>query len=446
MTMPPDSPAPDPLAPATPSLPAPPAPATLVTTADEADKAERLRVMKVRATALLVGFAVLFLVTRLLEADYPWLGIIRATAEAAMVGGLADWFAVTALFRHPMGIPIPHTAIVPTRKDRIGRSLGNFVQHNFLRGDVIARRMHGLRVSERIARWLAQPENARRLAKQLAGGLARATEALPDDEMKGVVHRGLVSRGHALRVAPILGDVLQLVVADQKHQVLLDRALELVDRFVAANREIIRERIAQETPWWVPTAVDDKLYQKIVGGIERILDEARTQPGHPLRRQFDKVLHDFIRDLEQSPEVIARAEGMKDTLLEQPVVAELSASLWEAVRTAMLRFGEPGAEVPAPLERALASVGDAVLSNEELLSELDDAITGMTINAVEQYRGEVAAVIERTVAEWDAHDASRRIEVQVGRDLQFIRINGTLVGGLVGLLLYLLSTLMPGPR
>ena len=410
---------------------------------DDTERARRLAVMKRRATGLLVVFTGLFVVSRLLESRYPWLAVVRAVSEAAMVGGLADWFAVTALFRQPMGLPIPHTAIVPTRKDRIGRSLGNFVQKHFLTREVISRHLSGLQIARRIATWASQPENSRCIATQIAGGLARAAEVLPGDEVRDAIHSNLVARGRATQVAPILGEVLSFVAADGRHQVLLDRAVELIAGLVHQNRDAIRERVGTETPWWVPTVVDEKLYQKIVSGVERILGEVREQPDHPVRVQFDRVLEDFIEGLKHSPDMIERAERAKERLLEAPVVAELSGSLWDSTRRSLLRYADPNGPSPAPLERGIISAAEAVLANDALLAEIDAAVINTTVNAVERYRPEIAALIERTVAEWDATDATRRIEIAVGRDLQFIRINGTLVGGLVGLLLYLLSELVP---
>jgi uncharacterized membrane-anchored protein YjiN (DUF445 family) len=410
---------------------------------DDAERARRLAVMKRRATGLLVAFTGLFIASRLLESRYPWLGVVRAISEAAMVGGLADWFAVTALFRQPMGLPIPHTAIVPTRKDRIGRSLGNFVQKHFLTREVLTRHLSGLHIARRIATWASQPENARRIATQVAGGVARAVEVLPGDDVREAIHASLVSRGRTTQVAPILSEVLSFVAADGRHQVLLDRALELIAGLVHQNRDAIRERVGTETPWWVPTVVDEKLYQKIVNGVERVLSEVREQPEHPVRVQFDRVLEEFIEGLKHSPDMIERAERAKERLLEAPVVAELSGTLWDSTRRSLLRYADPDAPSPAPLERGVIAAAEAILANEALLAEIEAAIINTTVTSVERYRPEIASLIERTVAEWDAADATRRIEIAVGRDLQFIRINGTLVGGLVGLLLYLLAGLVP---
>src|ERR671914_1043560 len=325
---------------------------------DESERARRLVGMKRRATGLLVLFTLLFIGARLLEAQYPWLAVVRAVSEAAMVGGLADWFAVTAIFRRPLGLPIPHTAIVPTRKDRIGRSLGNFVQKHFLTREVLTRHLSGLQIARRVAMWTSQPENAKRVATQVASGLARAAEVLPGDEVRDAIHTSLVARGRATQVAPILGEVLSSVAADGRHQVLLDRALELVAGLVHQNRDAIRDRVGTETPWWVPTVVDEKLYQKIVSGVERVLTEVREQPDHPVRIQFDRVLEDFIEGLKHSPEMIDRAERAKERLLEAPVVAELSGTLWDSTRKSLMRYADPNGPAPSPLEGGIAAAAE----------------------------------------------------------------------------------------
>jgi uncharacterized membrane-anchored protein YjiN (DUF445 family) len=414
---------------------------------EDTEKARQYAIMRGRATGLLAGFALLFVgVTVIvhLRPDFApfWMRLVRATAEAAMVGGLADWFAVTALFRHPLGIPIPHTAIVAHRKDRIGRSLGNFVGNNFLARDVIARQLAGMRLGERAARWLSEPAHQARVARAIAGGVARAAESVPDDELKESVHLTLVAQLRKAHVAPLLGDLLTMATTDDRHQEMLDRLVSLVSRVVHDNKELIRVRIAEESPWWVPNVVDDKLYEKIVSGIERTLDDVSANDEHPLRAQFDHALRDFTDKLHNSPEMIARAEGMKERLLEHPAVSELSGALLGAARQSLMKYAGPDAPTPEPLERALGGIAERALSSEQLLQDIDDALERLVLGVVDQYRPEVAELIARTVEGWDATDASRKIEVQIGRDLQFIRINGTLVGGLVGLVLYLVTVLI----
>ena len=414
---------------------------------DDSEKVRQYAIMRRRATALLAVFAAIFSAAAVAGHMQPlfapfWLGLVRATAEAAMIGGVADWFAVTALFRHPLGIPIPHTAIVAHRKDRIGRSLGNFVGNNFLAREVIARQLAGMRLGERMARWLAEPEHQTRVARAIAGGVARAAESIPHEELQATVHETLIAQLRKAQIAPLLGDLLALATTDDRHQEMLDKLVTLVSRIVHDNKELIRVRIGEESPWWVPGAVDDKLYQKIVAGIERTLEQVSADEQHPLREQFDQALRGFVEKLHNSPETIARAEAMKEKLLVHPAVSELSDALLGAAQKSLAKYTGPDAPSPAPLEGALGALAERALANPALLQDVDEAVERLVLGVVDQYRPEVAELIAKTVEGWDATDASRKIEVQIGRDLQFIRINGTLVGGLVGLVLYVISVLV----
>jgi len=429
-------------APAAPQATASVAARPLESRPDDAVRQARLDAMKRRATGLLAAAAAVFGAASAFESRYPWLGYVRATAEASLVGGLADWFAVTALFRHPLGLPIPHTAIVATRKERIGRILGNFVQNHFLSREVITANLRAVQPAERAARWLSDPAHSRRIAQQVASGLAKTLEALPDDEVRELVRQVVNARLRATRVAPALGKTLALVLAGNRQQELMDVAVRLAAESILDNRELIRERVRAESPWWVPGVVDDKIYQRIIDAVERLLREMSADPAHPLRAAFDDAVRDFIDRLQHSPDVIAKAEAMKDEWLADPTVSDLSARLWEATRRAIVTYatGADGA-APGPLERGLSEFGTALLGNAGLLAEIDDLTIDLTATVVERYRQEIGDLIAQTVAGWDPEATSRRFELAVGRDLQFVRINGTLVGGLVGLAIYLVSHL-----
>jgi uncharacterized membrane-anchored protein YjiN (DUF445 family) len=409
---------------------------------DDATRQAQLDVMKRRATGLLALAAAVFGIAAAFEGQYPWLGYVRATAEASLVGGLADWFAVTALFRHPLGLPIPHTAIVATRKERIGRILGTFVQNHFLSRDVIAANLRAARPAERAARWLGAPEHSRRVARQVASGVAKTLEALPDDEVRQLVHQVLHARLRSLRVAPALGKALALVLADERHHGLLNEAVRLAAGAVRDNRDVIRDKVRAESPWWVPGVVDDQIYQRIMGTVESLLRDIGARPDHPLRSAFDRALRDFVDRLQHAPDVIAKAEAIKEEWLADPAIADLSARLWDTTRRAIVSYatGADGA-APGPLERGLSAFGAALLANEALLAEIDDLMTDLAATVVERYRQEIGDLIAQTVAGWDPQATSRRFELAVGRDLQFVRINGTLVGGLVGLGIYAASRL-----
>jgi uncharacterized membrane-anchored protein YjiN (DUF445 family) len=413
---------------------------------DEADRQRRLDRMKRRATGLLVLAVAIFAAARALESRYPWLAYVRAMAEAAMIGGLADWFAVTALFRHPLGIPIPHTAIIPARKDRVARTLGAFVQHNFLTRDVIENRLRGLRIGERLATWIAQPDNARTIAVQAAKALSAGAQVLRDEDVQALIDRSVEEGIRKARIAPVAGRLLAVVTEGNRHQELLDEALVLIARTVEQNHDLIRERVERESPWWVPTAVDKKIFIKIVSSIERALVEIRDDPNHPLRARFDAALHTFIENLQYSAETARRAEELKNELLDTVSVRRFSASLWVDAKAALIRYAERSDESThegGAMERALTAFGQAVLSDPALVRKVDDFITDVAAFLVEKYQQDIAGLITHTVQNWDADVTTRRIELAIGRDLQFIRINGTLVGALAGLVIYTISRLLP---
>jgi uncharacterized membrane-anchored protein YjiN (DUF445 family) len=396
--------------------------------------------MKRRATALLAVALLIFVVASIYEPLYPWLGYVRATAEASLVGGLADWFAVTALFRHPLGLPIPHTAIVATRKERIGQILGNFVQNHFLSHEVIAANLRRVHPAERAATWLADREHARQISRQFASGLVKTLDSLPPHELQDLITQVVRNRVMSFRVAPALGKTLALALGDNRQEELLNAAVRLAADAVRDNRELIRERVRQETPWWVPPVLDDKIYQKIIAAVERLLHDMVNDPAHPLRGAFDAAIHDFIDRLQHSPEVIARAEALKEEWLMGAASDDLSRKLWEGIRQAIASYGSATPDgAPSPLDSGLSEFGVALLSNPTLLVDIDDLLIDVTAGVVERYRHEIGDLIAQTVASWDPEATSRRFELAVGRDLQFVRINGTLVGGLVGLLIYTIT-------
>lgn len=410
---------------------------------DEAVKQAQLDRMKLRATGLLVLAAVVYVLARAFEGRHPWLGYVRATAEAGMVGGIADWFAVTALFRHPMGIPIPHTAIVPNRKDRIGQSLGRFVQNNFLSREVIVHKLRSVGAARKMAEWLSQPEHARSISRHASVAVTGVVQVLRDEDVQEMIDQSITSRVRKTQVAPLMGRVLGIVTAENRHQELLNSAIRLITRLLDENRDALRAKIGEETPWWFPTAVDDKIYERVVSGIEHTLHDVAVDPEHPLRARFNEAVEEFVEKLRTSPEMIARGEALKEEVLQHPTVRSYSASLWGEMKGALLRHNEdPESPFRQRLERAVTSFGASLRTDDELLDKVEGWIEGAVLYVVEQYRHEVADLISTTVQAWPAEDTSRKIELQIGKDLQFIRINGTLVGGLAGLVIYTVSRLL----
>ncbi len=411
-----------------------------LTAFDEKARASQLAAMKARAAGLLILAAVVFVLTLIFIGRYPWLAWVQAVAEASLVGGLADWFAVTALFKHPLGIPIPHTAIIPARKDRVGQVLGAFVQRNFLNRQVVEVRLIDARLGERLARWLSNPANSRLVAGHAAQALVTAAESLRDDDVQAMIDAALADRIRSTRVAPIVGKALSVITAGNRHQELLDEAIRLAARAVGENEDVIRKRIEVESPWWVPGAVDDRIFKKVVSGIERTLTEIRDQSDHPLRLRFDAALKRFIDDLHNSPDVMARAEQLKEELLGADAVRHFSSSIWRDTKQALVRRAERAEESDVDtIANGLASLGNAILEDPVLLERVDGWLRNGVLALVDRYQSEVGDLIAYTVRGWDPTATSRRIELAIGRDLQFIRINGTLVGGLVGLILYAIT-------
>lgn len=409
----------------------------------EAERARRLAAMKRTATGLLVVMTVIFVAARAFENGHPWLGPIRATAEAAMVGAIADWFAVTALFRHPLGLAIPHTAIIPHRKDEIGRGLGQFVQGNFLSGPVLADKLRSVGVAGRVGEWLAEPANAARLGAIAGDVLHAATEVLRDDDVAASVEQLIQARVRAVPAAPLAARLLDAAIDDGHHQQLLDSVLRGSRRLLEHNQVELRSRLERESPWWVPGAIDGRIFSKLYSASQRFLDEVVADPHHPVRIQADERVRDLAERLRDSPEMAARGEALKEEFLAHPSVQAWSSSLWSELKVALVdSAADPESHLRRQLEDGIVRLGHTVQTDEVLQAKIDGWVERTVLYLLDQYRDDIAELVSGTVARWDADDASRRIELQVGRDLQYIRINGTVVGGLAGLVIYTISQLI----
>ncbi|QXC62323.1 DUF445 domain-containing protein [Aquihabitans sp. G128] len=429
-----------------PSVPAPAVrPASDATpggSADDQQRAGALGKMKLLATGLLVLAAVVFVVARQFP-DNTLAGYVEAFAEAAMVGALADWFAVTALFRHPLGLPIPHTAIIAERKDDIGKGLGTFVQGNFLSGPVIAEKIRSVGVADRIGAYLADPTNARKLGENAGDAVQAAVEVLRDEDVAPVVEQMVTERVADVPAAALAAKVLDAAIADGQHQVLVESLIEATAKFLDRNTDTIRARVEKESPWWVPDAVDERIVARLTGGGRKFLDEVAADPDHDVRHQIDDRIRELAVKLRTSPEMEARGEELKAQLLAHPALRAWTSTLWTDLKATLITASaDPDSELRAKLEAGIVRLGQSLETDAELRAKIDGWVERTVLYVLDQYRDEVADLISGTVARWDADDASRRIELQVGRDLQFIRINGTVVGGLVGLLIHLATQLL----
>jgi len=399
--------------------------------------------MKQLATGLLIGVAILFIIALVLERRYPWVGFIRAFAEASMVGALADWFAVTALFRHPLGLPIPHTAIIPRRKDSIGVSIGRFIEDNFLSEEVLIGRLRAQHVSQRAAGALSQPDVSAQIARHATTAINNALQVINDADVQALVEHSLVARIQSIQPAPLLGRGLAAVLAGRRQPELVYELVKVTANLLEENKEAIRIKIREETPWWLPRTVDRHISERLFDTVESTLHAVSVDPNHPFHDRFNTLLYEFIERLQHDPATIARGEVLKDELLGNPIVREFSASLWLDIKAALLaQSANPDSALQASIERAVRQFGDLLLRDDVLADKINRWVERIVVYTSQEYRHQFGQLIAHTVSRWDAEATSQKIELQIGRDLQFIRINGTVVGGLAGLVIYGVSLLL----
>ena len=407
---------------------------------DDVARAADLRRMKIAATGLFVAVTVVFVISRALSDDMGALDYVAAFAEAAMVGALADWFAVTALFRHPLGLPIPHTAIIPRRKDQIGASLGQFVESNFLTRELLEERLERARVGARLGEWLADPAHAERASAAMADALRGIIDVLDDEAISGTVGTMVERRLRELSVSPLVGKAIDIGIDRGHHRRLLDSVLTGLTGFLEENRDTFRMRLQEESPWWVPEQIDDRIFAKIFKGVQNFLADVRADPEHPVRDSINTRLDTFAARLRDDTELIGKGEEVKEELLDHPAVRAWIASIWgELKKTLLTAADDRESELRRRMSDGLVQLGEKLRDDADLQHKVDRWVASAAGYLVDNYRGEVSKMISSTVERWDADTTSQRMELQVGRDLQFIRINGTVVGGLAGLLIFIVS-------
>jgi uncharacterized membrane-anchored protein YjiN (DUF445 family) len=408
-------------------------------TLDDASKRHGLRRMKTVATGFLALATVVYLLARWQESRGAgdWVGYVRAASEAGMVGAIADWFAVTALFRHPLGLPIPHTAIIPRKKDQLGASLGEFVGVNFLAPDVVVGKLRAARVPQRLGRWVAQPENAARITAEAAVALKAAVTVLRDEDVQRLLDATIVRRITDLPWGPPLGKLLGEVLADGKHRKLVDLVCDRAYDWAIVNHDTVVRVVSQQAPTWSPRFLDDMLADRLHREVLDFARAVRDDQAHPLRTAIDRFLAEFAQDLQHDPETIARAEAVKAQVLEHPEVQNLAASAWGTARRMVLEAADdPSSELRRQAQGLIAGWGERLATDDAVRGKVDGWLESTLRYVVANYADEITSVITDTVARWDAAETSRKIELQVGRDLQFIRINGAVVGALAGLVIY----------
>jgi uncharacterized membrane-anchored protein YjiN (DUF445 family) len=400
--------------------------------------------MKVIATGLLVVMAGVFFAARALEPRYPGLGYVKAFAEAAMVGGLADWFAVTALFRYPLGLPIPHTAIIPRNKDRIGEALANFLRENFLIPSVVARRMRHIDIAGAAGRYLKTPPGeGTRIRAGASRLIADIFESLDDERLGGIVKGAISSRIRRTEISPLLGHALASAINEDRHVPMLEAAIRWSARALDANEPLIREMVHKKANWILKLAgLDAKLADAIIDGLRKLTVEMSTDPAHPVRIKIEEALAQLANDLQTRPETRERVEAMKEQLLDNKSVSLWLDTLWQKGREAVIKAARnPDAVLAGKLGEILKSMGVTLETDPRIRAALNQFARRAAVGTAASYGSSIVRLVSDTVRGWDARTVTARLEAAVGRDLQYIRINGTLVGGLVGLILHLVDTL-----
>jgi uncharacterized membrane-anchored protein YjiN (DUF445 family) len=402
--------------------------------------------MRRAATGLLVAMAAVFALARSQQGTHPAWDWVLAFSEAAMVGGLADWFAVTALFRHPLGIPIPHTAIIPENKDRIADSMARFLQSNFLIPVVVARRMRAMNLAQAAGDFLTRPEGDG--VSRIRGGagelVAEVFDSLDPERLGGQVKAGLLHQLERLEVSPLLGQMLTAAIADKRHLPLLESLIRWAGLTLEDNEEMVRKLIherANAVVRW--TGLDERLANSVIDGLYRLLAEVLVDPEHPLRRKVQEGLDQLAHDLQHDEDLRARVEGMKRDLLANPALGTWWIGVWERMRVGLIDAArDPKGGLAGPFSSMLGELGQALREDPALQRQVNRFARRTAVGVATRYGGQIVQLVSETVKRWDARTVTDRIENAVGRDLQFIRVNGTLVGGLVGVAIHLLNALL----
>jgi uncharacterized membrane-anchored protein YjiN (DUF445 family) len=400
--------------------------------------------MKAAATGLLVVMAGVFVAARILQPQYPWLAYVKAFAEAAMVGGLADWFAVTALFRHPLGLPIPHTAIIPRNKDRIGEALANFLKENFLIPSVVARRMRNIDVAGATGRFLQTPAGeGTRIRAGASRLIADIFEGLDDERLGGLVKGAISTRLRKAEISPLLGHALASAINEDRHVPMLEATIRWTARTLDANEGLIRDIVQKKANWALKLAgLDTRLADAIINGLRKLTVEMSTDPAHPVRQKIEEALVQLANDLQSRPETRERVEAIKEQLLDNQSVSLWLDTLWQKGREAVIRAARnPDAVLAGKLGEVLKSMGSTLERDPRIHVAINRFARRAAVGMSASYGSSIVKLVSETVRGWDARTVTARLEAAVGRDLQYIRINGTLVGGLVGLILHALDTL-----
>jgi uncharacterized membrane-anchored protein YjiN (DUF445 family) len=400
--------------------------------------ARRLRRTRTFATALLAAMGAVYVATTWFLSPNLYVAGVRAFAEAALVGGLADWFAVTALFRRPLGLPIPHTAIIPARKNQIGRALARFIRDHFLVREAVERRLSRTDLALRLGTWLEDSRNAARVSRDFGLALSWAMHEDGGGELRGSLASSLRAAFDDVPVNRAVATLLEVLTTGERADLIIDQLVAFGRAELEKNRVSIRVRIHEQSPWWLPKFVDQEIFDKLVGGLEELLEAMAADPSHPARDEIKTRLQSLQHALAADPTLAAKSRALQQDVVSHPAVRGYALELWQRLRSELAAaFSDESSPLSLGLQREIAALGARLRSDAKLASELDDWLKQLLLHVVDNYRDPLSEIVSETIESWDAQATSRRIELNIGTDLQFIRVNGTIVGGLVGLALYL---------
>ncbi len=408
----------------------------------EERRIRELRRWKRRANGFLLGALVVFLISHFLGPEDGVNGWIRAASEAALIGGIADWFAVTALFRHPLGIPIPHTALIPRSKDEIGRGLAEFVQQNFLDPTNLRQWLTNADIAERLATWLDSTDHSALAARRSIETAATIAESLDDEAVASVVTQTSLDWMRQTSVTPLISLVVDAWLKGGRTRQSIEATLRGIEVVLVDNMPYFRESFAKSAPWWVPSWAEELIFERIIASFRILVEDVASDPTHPVRSDIERMLARVADDLRNSTDLAERIEESKLRILDSPELAAAIQSQWQLLHESLDRAaGQPGSELEKRLAELIQWWARRVLDDAPLRMKIDGWIAQSTERLAHQWDDEVIGLIETTVAGWDPTEISHRLELQLGRDLQFVRINGTVVGALVGIAIHALLLL-----
>lgn len=411
------------------------------TASNQDERRATLRQWKAIALSLLIGAAVIFLTCSWWqsrpEGAPAWVGYLRAAAEAGMVGGLADWFAVTALFRHPMGIPIPHTALIPNNKDRVGDALSDFVEENFLTPDALSAKISEAQLPLKAAQWVVEPGHAEDVSEFVGERLARAVGDFDRDEAEAFIQTQVIDRATEPEWGPPLGRMLEGYIADGKARPLEDEVISWARTKILGMEHTVVTTIDERMPGWAPRFARELVGERVYAELVAFADEVESNGNHDARLAIRRTLAQLATDLQWDPDMRERVEGIKQEMLASQQMQAAPGAIWDAVSTTLIgQLRDPESFLRTKIAEKVLEMGRHVLEDDATLEKANGLVDKAARYAVENYAGDLISIIPETIKRWDATEASENIELMVGKDLQFIRLNGTVVGALAGLAIY----------